>query len=109
MGRDTSGNSNVHLGRKAKSDYLNLAGGANIDVVKIKHIPQLFYSFAYADDRVSSPVKWGETNILLLNASTPHITDFIDNQPRPYNKVKLATKNPRTCYDNRRKNYGRHK
>ena len=84
------GHSDVHINKYPNVTYLNFADDADIDVVKIKAIPQLFYSFAYDSNKVNSLINWGASNIL-LNTITTHITSFINNFLRPFDKVKLLT------------------
>ena len=72
-------------------NYYNFADDTNIDIMKIKELPILLYSFSYAADKVNFMINWFKTNIL-LNKITPQITNFIKSLPEPYNKINIVTK-----------------
>ena len=78
------------LRKSSKLNYVNFAGATNIDIVKIKEIPQLLYRIAYTDGEVNCLTNWDKENIL-LNKIAPQIADLICNQHRPYNKANLVT------------------
>ena len=62
-----------------------MAGDTNIDIVKIRNIPQIFKSFSYAADNVNNIAP---KIAPLLQNITPKFAPFVEQLPKPVNAME---------------------